>query len=320
MTTKSPISPASWPASLRASNDSEWADIVSRACFPLTPARPSPAFAASMRFNDLTQGVRMCDVSTAPISLQRTPHLLKSTPSDDVLLLMHLSGDGQARQEGRHLSIPPGSATLVDPASPYTVGSATAARQVSIMMPRAVLRGLPVAAPELRARLISGNLVSLRALRSLALSVLEADEQLDFEEADSLSSALLELAHVMFSKAIGERTPPAVGERALTTQATEYIHQHLADTELTPERVAAALHISVRQLSNLMSGEESPAAYIRSSRLKAARRDLVSASSRADSIADIGARWGFGDATTFTRAFLRQYGERPSDTRAAAVR
>lgn len=82
-----------------------------------------------------------------------------------------------------------------------------------------------------------------------------------------------------------------------------YITQHLAEP-LTVADLAANLHIGDRQLTRIFKQElgTTPAAYVESARLEAARNRLETTD---DTLARIAAACGFGTIDTLTRAFRK---------------
>ena len=56
--------------------------------------------------------------------------------------------------------------------------------------------------------------------------------------------------------------------------------------------------------------------WIRAQRLEGCRRDLARSGRTAPTIAFIAHRWGFGDATHFSRTFREAYGMSPREWRA----
>lgn len=90
--------------------------------------------------------------------------------------------------------------------------------------------------------------------------------------------------------------------------------RRLHEPDLTPERIAAAHGIALRTLYHVWSHPTlSPAQWILRERLEAARRDLALPGSR--SVAAIARRWGFADATHFSRRFRGAYGISARDWR-----
>ncbi|WP_018680393.1 helix-turn-helix domain-containing protein [Actinokineospora enzanensis] len=95
-----------------------------------------------------------------------------------------------------------------------------------------------------------------------------------------------------------------------------FIDARLADPELTPARVAAANHVSTRQLYRLFEREGTTVArWIRDRRLERCRHDLLTTDM--SGVSAVGARWGIPDSSYFSRVFRQTYGRCPRDYRRA---
>jgi len=141
------------------------------------------------------------------------------------------------------------------------------------------------------------------------------DEDMPASAAESLASATLELARAVIAT-VGQQdaTRNDVANEALVTRIEAYVQRHLADPALSPESIAHAHHISVRQLYKLWSGRERGLAeWIMRGRLEGARRDLRR--NESIPIAALARRWGFCDATHFGRRFRSAYGISPREWR-----
>jgi AraC-like DNA-binding protein len=107
-----------------------------------------------------------------------------------------------------------------------------------------------------------------------------------------------------------------VANQALPTRVEAYVQQHLADPALSPETIASASGISVRQLYKLWSARDpSLAEWIIRGRLEGARRDLARDTSAA--VGAVARRWGFTDPTHFSRRFRSAYDLSPREWRQA---
>jgi AraC-like DNA-binding protein len=99
-------------------------------------------------------------------------------------------------------------------------------------------------------------------------------------------------------------------------QITAYIERHLGDAGLAPGDIAAAHHVSTRQLHKLFHAQGTTVSgWIRERRLEHCRRDLLDARYASRPVASIGARWGYPDAAHFSRLFKGAYGLSPRDYR-----
>jgi AraC-like DNA-binding protein len=102
-------------------------------------------------------------------------------------------------------------------------------------------------------------------------------------------------------------------------EAKRYIDLHLADPGLTPEKAAAALKMSLRQLHLLFEPSgTSFAQYVLKRRLEECRAALARPIGDR-SITDIALGWGFNSLWTFNRNFRQAFGVTPGEARGAAA-
>ncbi|GAA3001965.1 helix-turn-helix domain-containing protein [Actinokineospora diospyrosa] len=98
----------------------------------------------------------------------------------------------------------------------------------------------------------------------------------------------------------------------------EFIDARLADPDLTPADIAAAVHVSPRQLYRLFETEGTTVAkWIRDRRLERCRADLLATQDTGVSV--VGARWGIPDSSYFSRVFRQRYGCAPRDYRRSGL-
>lgn len=97
---------------------------------------------------------------------------------------------------------------------------------------------------------------------------------------------------------------------------TETVERLKRDPDLSPARVAATCGISTRYLHDLCRNDGlSFGERLREARLTEARSAFLRRS-ETRSITEIAFACGFGDASSFSRAYRARYGETPRDTRA----
>lgn len=301
-----------------------WRDLVNRVFLPLaiTPLRAGSRpgeFDGSVTGSDWG-GVRVWRVRASPMSAVRAQHHIKSSASDDYLLALHVSGTAHAAQDGRQVTLGPGDFALFDSTRPYSIefSGAGTFEHLIYQVPRASLdaRRQIANATALRVRAASsaGQLVSpyLRTLARPASAPGHAPAQ-GFIDAglDLAVSALLTVAG--FHGHLDSR------RRSLAGELKRYALAHLGDASLTPEAVARASYISVRQLHRFFAGEGvSFSAWVREERLRRCRDDLADQHLSHRAVSEIATRWGFGSAAHFTRAFHARYGITPTGLRRAS--
>jgi AraC-like DNA-binding protein len=114
---------------------------------------------------------------------------------------------------------------------------------------------------------------------------------------------------------------PDRAHRAMMLQITAFIEEHLGEADLAPAQIAAAHHISLRQLHKLFHASGTTVAgWIRQRRLERCGHDLRDPRWSARPVAAVGARWGYPDPAHFSRLFKANYGVGPRDYRAGQGR
>lgn len=91
----------------------------------------------------------------------------------------------------------------------------------------------------------------------------------------------------------------------------ERAHEHL-----TTEQLAAAVCVSVRSLQRGFRSTfgMSPTEFLRSTRLRRARADLLASDPASSSVTAVATRWGFLHLGRFSQAYRQAFGESPSET------
>ncbi|MFI2609545.1 AraC family transcriptional regulator [Kitasatospora sp. NPDC018619] len=137
--------------------------------------------------------------------------------------------------------------------------------------------------------------------------------------AEALASGTTELVRALLLSAAHAEESVEVRETmddTLLTRITAYARSHLADRDLTPERIAAEHAVSVRRLYGLLSGAGiSLEQWLIEERLGKARRMLTSARYDRLSVAAVAARCGFSSPSHFSRRFRAACGVSPSEYR-----
>jgi AraC-like DNA-binding protein len=106
----------------------------------------------------------------------------------------------------------------------------------------------------------------------------------------------------------------------LLERSKEFIEMHLSDVDLTPDRIAAAQHMSARNLHRLFESEGlTIGGWIRRRRLEHCRADLVDGALKDLAVSHIAARWGLWEAAHFSRLFKTTYGLSPRAYRDRAL-
>ncbi|MFI9274273.1 helix-turn-helix domain-containing protein [Kitasatospora sp. NPDC052896] len=295
-----------------------WQDVV---CDSFVPVHVEPLQDEPFRGlikADRLGAVLVSEVSADANRVDRTARLIARSEGEYLLVGVVERGSVVVRQDGRETVLSPGDIACYDTTRPYTLVCREGFAMLEFMLPHRLAHLDSGETGELTATRFSAT-EGLGALVSPFLSRLARHAADYTDSAESLSRTTGDLLATMLAE---RRTRPDEAPRAArrTTllRVRAYIDQNLADPELSPERIAAAHHVSLRYLQKLFSEEETTiTAWIRRRRLDGCRRDLAGPYAGNRTVASIGARWGFLDPAHFSRVFKAAHGLSPSDYRAA---
>jgi len=277
---------------------------------------PAGAVHARMHLWDFGRATLFTSYSSG-FRLVRTPRHVHRESPPVVALAVQARGIGQFSQFGADQLVHSGELMVSDLTAPYvfswTGNGGSRAFQVpydQLGLPADVVRA---AAPRLPTsplyELVRDHLVRLVGLAD----VMAADPG-----AAALGTATTELVRALLVSAAG-RPAPEAREQTLGTRVLTYARQHLTDPGLTPERIARAHNVSLRQLYKACAGtgvrlEQ----WVIEERLEAARAELAAPSGRRRSIAASARACGFADPSHFARRFHAAYGITPREWQLSA--
>jgi AraC-like DNA-binding protein len=140
------------------------------------------------------------------------------------------------------------------------------------------------------------------------------------DELPPLRSAIRNMIAACIAPSV-DHAAAANGEigQANLERVRQAVRKHLTSASLSPSTLCKMVGISRSALYRLFEHTGGVAHYIQQQRLSAAYSALSDPENR-QSIQSIHAHFCFSDASTFSRAFKREFGQSPSDVRAAATR
>lgn len=305
-----------------------------------SPPGDDPAASARWHFDDATASgsgpleledlrgggsgidLRMDGTEVGPLGLQfmeispTTATRSERMARDDTPPTLHVqvikSGTSTLMQEGRAAVFGPGDLAMVLSSRPSVIVSGEHSQRRMLTIPVGYL-----AVPESTLRSALAVPVSrelpLAGVLGRFVEGLPLQPDLPRSEGDHLARAAVDLVRGLIATVVGD-AHPAREAREVTMQlhVADYLRLHWREHNLTADRVAAAHHISTRQLYRLLAAEGiSLGDWLRQRRLEACRDELSRPGAAAWSVAAVGRRWGFPDATNFGRAFKGAFGLSP---------
>jgi len=265
--------------------------------------------------------LQLSRVSSIDQQVDRTAGLARSDARHLLQVGLVEHGSGRVRQDGRECWLEAGDYVLYETDRPFSwelraPGDSARWSLLVVTWARARLPG----SAELTARRLPGRHGLTGVLGRMMTDLVHSTDVAGDDPGDRVAGELLGL--VGAAAAAHHRPAPgtSAAEGALLATVCAHIEERLADPGLDPHSIAAAHHISVRQLHRLFAGQEQTVGrYVRARRLERARRELLGTGPRQPSLTAVAHRCGFADPGVFGRAFRAAYGTSPSRYRARAA-
>ncbi|NUW30657.1 helix-turn-helix domain-containing protein [Nonomuraea sp. SMC257] len=260
--------------------------------------------------------------TTTPHSVHRTPGQIRQGSRELYRVVLALSGEPVLEQDGRSTRLTPGRLALYDFARPYRLSYTSAVDLAVFSLPRdalalprdalARLTAVPIATDD------GAGALAAPLLRRVTLDV----ETYRPDSAARLSGVVMDLLTTVISERAEQAAalPDESRARLLLMRVDAFIEEHLGDPGLDPAAVAAAHHVSLRQLHRLFEPRSATvAAWIRHRRLERCRRDLADPALSGVPVSGVAAHWGLPGAAHFSRLFRQAYGMPPAEYRRARL-
>jgi AraC-like DNA-binding protein len=148
--------------------------------------------------------------------------------------------------------------------------------------------------------------------------LLSAGARHDLLDPHGAALHLVGLVELVLRSALRDELNQVDTGAARYRHALAYIGDHLADPELTAERVADALFISRRRLYQLFTDGDGVSGRIRRMRIERAKQLLADPTKTLHGVADIARQCGFVNAAHFSRTFRAIAGSTPKQFRQRA--
>ncbi|MEV6205540.1 helix-turn-helix domain-containing protein [Kitasatospora sp. NPDC051914] len=297
-----------------------WHEAVSHTFIPLDVSLLESAPAAGTITSHRLGALQVSLVQAGPQRVVRTAGLIARGGEDHLTLALQHRGTARLGQDGHQVLLRPGTFAISDAGRPFAKELPEPFAFTAFHWPRSAvgvsdedLRVLTATAFDTG----SGTAALVAAyLERLARSAGSLEPGVAGRLATTALDLLAVLAHERSGRSVPDAPEPA---GATLARVKDHILRHLGDPDLSPERIAAAHHVSVRYLHKIFQFEgETVARWIQRQRLDMCRRDLARPALDRSTVAAVAGRWGFVSASHFSRAFRAAYGVSPREWRACA--
>ncbi|MFI2642330.1 helix-turn-helix domain-containing protein [Streptomyces sp. NPDC018610] len=295
-----------------------WRAAVSKALVPMavTPRGGGP-FAGRVAAGRLGY-VRVCSVEADAQRTSRTAAHIARSPESFVAVALQMRGTAALVQDGRHTAVGERDIVVYDTARPYSLDFPERFSARVVHLPRRAI-GLP----DERLRRITGTVVDTSdGIGSVLMPFLATLVASAHTCAPAVAGKLAATVVDFFATLVAERTGPGDeagpdgARRQLVRRIRDHIDRNLADPALSPQAVAASLHISVRYLHRVFEDEGVTVhRLIQRRRLEESARELARGGANAPTVSAVAQRWGFVSPAHFSRVFRTSYGRSPLEWR-----
>jgi AraC family transcriptional regulator, positive regulator of tynA and feaB len=264
---------------------------------------------------ELGPRVHLLHNSGTGIRVLRGPREVRSSAPEQVALGYQRSGSGLLEAAGQRHVQRAGDLCLIDTTRPYAYEQSPRSDHTVLLLDPALLQ-LPVDLTRSAAQSLPASPL-YRLVRQHLDSLCDIPEELAPQARARLGRAAAELVAALITTAVSDDGGSAPMHDTLPDRIAMYIDARLHDPALSAQQIAAAHHVSLRQLYYLWAGAAGGvplAEWILRRRLDRALGQLAGPDQSA-TIAAIARRNGFTNASHFARRFRQAFEMTPRDWR-----
>lgn len=218
-------------------------------------------------------------------------------------------GEVSVSQGDLHVTLGPGQLVVYNAATPFHVCSPGSHTYLVVRVPLHRLRVPQLDTHTIFARDLSAY-PSAELLGVLLATLSDARERLSPAAAQHCGDAVTSCVHAVLAEY--QQSVTSCQSVLLFETLTDWLDNHLHDADLSAESLARSQFLSPRYIRKIFADHGSTVSeYVRRRRLDLIRNDLLDPRHEAVKVSAVAARWGFRDASVFSRAFSREFGESP---------
>ncbi|MGW0927871.1 helix-turn-helix domain-containing protein [Streptomyces sp. NPDC002644] len=311
-----PERPTAGPGAAPAAPAS-WQDRFDALVAPARYEWRAPACAEATAVVARLGQVSLLSVAAGPVRVHRTPRLVTGAPVHRVALAVQGPGAATLTQDGRSAALHPGDLAFVDPRRAFSLEQRQPFGMLLLVLPERLLGLSAERAAGITGRAVGRENGTAMLLAPFLEQLPHTARQVPSAVAELLAGSAVEALALLADEALPQDdVPPGDSRHHLVTLVRRYIDENLADPGLSPERIAAVHHISVRYLHRLFEGEGvTVGRLIRQRRVEECGGELARRGRASPTISAVAQRWGFQSPAHFSRTFKEVFGVPPRQWR-----
>lgn len=300
----------------------EWRAIAPNRFVPLRVRTRTAAdtFEGTLRFREVDR-VSIGEITANTHTVERTSDLISRREPQHFKLSLQLDGTGYVAQDGRDAFLRPGDIAIYDTGRPYTLDFTDDTRCLVMAFPADAFEIPRTLIRRITAVRLAGDAGVGSVISPFMQHMAENLDLLDGAHGDRITRSSLDLlTTLVYAELAGGDLAEGASRQAEMRTFTTYIEENLGDPDLSAASIAREHFVSVRHLQYRFQDEDlTVSGYIRARRLEHCRRDLSEPSLAHQSVSHIAQRWGFADASHFSKIFKGRFDVSPREYRGLHV-
>lgn len=249
-------------------------------------------------------------------SVRRSRRMIERSQHNNFFIGCILAGRANLSQAGHVAALERGDLAILDSTREYEIEVPVACDALWVRVPRYRIEGRLTSLEQIMSQRVNGAAGIGFMASTLLRSALREAPKIAPPEANRITNSLLDLLGMSLECRFAAEPAISKGSQSTLRRIQKYVDEHLDDENLSLEAIASELSLSTRYVNKLFEREGvSTARWIRIRRLGRCRADLENPEKRNQSISEIAFDNGFGNISSFNRAFKSQFNVAPSAMR-----
>jgi len=251
-----------------------------------------------------------------PHQVIRSRRLIEESSHNNFFIGCILAGGANLSQAGHVAALERGDLAILDSTRSYEIDVPSGVDALWVRVPRYRIEGRLTSIEQVMSQRINGS-AGIGNLASIMLrSALKEASRITATDANRITNSLLDLLGLSLACEFATAPSQSIGRQSTLRRIQQHIDENLDDETLSLDSIAGAHALSPRYINKLFEREGvSTARWIRIRRLERCRADLENPDKRKLSISEIAFNHGFGNISSFNRAFKARFNVAPTALR-----